>query len=287
MNWIAAGFLMLACAVPAYLLIRRASLGGMPIAVQNLACFIVPLPLFIILALVSGVSLFVTGYQLAILAVSATLFSYLGAKLSLVSIAQAPNPGYSLIISKSYVLMTTIVSLLFFQSTLTVRTALAIGFIVIFSALILIDPKVRNSKRARSTWWLLALGAFFCWGMLAIASKYLLELGVPIYTLLIYRLAIVSLIMILEVKKEGINLWKLRKESKWLFIAIGLFFTGFNYFMQVGFQLAPNIGYINAMNASSIGLVVIGAAIFFHDDLTPRKFIGVLGVIAGLIILVL
>ena len=73
-----------------------------------------------------------------------------------------------------------------------------------------------------------------------------------------------------------------KKDPPW-----GVLGVGFNYGMQQGFVTAPNIGYINAMNASSIGLVVIGAAIFFHDDLSGRKLIGVIGVIAGLIFLVI
>ena len=66
---------------------------------------------------------------------------------------------------------------------------------------------------------------------------------------------------------------------------IGVFASSFNYFMQVGFNLAPNVGYVNAANASSISLLTLLSAYFFKDDLNNRKLIGIIGVTAGLILL--
>ena len=56
--------------------------------------------------------------------------------------------------------------------------------------------------------------------------------------------------------------------------------------MQVGFDLAPNIGYVNAINAASIAAVTVFSALLFKDELTLKKLVGVLGIIFGLIILV-
>lgn len=287
MNWILAGFLMFASSVPAYLLIRRATLKGMPLSVQNMACFLVPLLLYIPMAIVSHTSLVVTAYQFVVLVVSAILFSYLGAKFSLLSMQYAPNPGYSLVISKSYVVFTTLFAMIFFQAVLSVRAAIGVGLIILFSAVILIDPKKKQSGNARPIWLPLTIATFLCWGMLAISSKYLLEIGVPIYVRLIYMLAIVSALIFVDMKKEKVTLTKMSFHHWLLFIMIGIFFTGFNYFMQLGYGLAPNIGYINAINAASIAFVTIGATIFFHDEFSIRKFIGVIGVIAGLILLVI
>jgi hypothetical protein len=72
-----------------------------------------------------------------------------------------------------------------------------------------------------------------------------------------------------------------------VFSTIGILSAAFNYFMQVGIQLAPNVGYVNAVNASSISAVTIGAVLFFHDDFSKRKFLGVIGVTIGLILLVI
>lgn len=287
MHWIVAGFLMFGFSIPGYLLIRKATRIGLSHAMQNMAAFIVPLVMFLFLAVTSGTSLVVSGYQLFVLVVSAVLFSYLGAKLSLLGMQYAPNPGYSLVISKSYVVFTTLFAVLFFQATLTLRTAIAIAMIVLFSALVIVDPKKNiSSTHVRDVWLPFTMLTFLCWGMLAISSKYLLDLGVPIYTRLIYIMTIVSILFAADMKKDRVSFGSLSKDQWIVFILIGICFTGFNYFMQLGYQLAPNIGYINALNAASIAAVTIGAAIVFKDELNIRKFTGVIGVIAGLILLV-
>ena len=61
--------------------------------------------------------------------------------------------------------------------------------------------------------------------------------------------------------------------------------TGFNYFMQLGYTLAPNIGYVNATNAASISLVTIFAILLFKDEFSIKKLVGILGVTAGLLLL--
>jgi uncharacterized membrane protein len=57
--------------------------------------------------------------------------------------------------------------------------------------------------------------------------------------------------------------------------------------MQVGFNLAPNVGFVNAANAASISLLTLAAAFFFKDELTLKKLIGIAGVTAGLLLLFL
>lgn len=281
---------MFVCSVAGYLLIRRATILGMPVPLQNLATFVVPFFVYIPLALMERSSFFVTPYQGAVLVVSAILFSYLGSKFSFESIKYAPNPGYSLIISKSYVLMTTVVSVIFFHSMLSVRAIVGILIILIFSALIMIDPKVTSvlrPKQIQPKWLSLSIGAFFCWGMLAISSKYLLTIGVPIYTRLIYMMVIVSAIILGEMKRNKVSFLAMDSKNRILFILIGVLFAGFNYFMQLGYAVAPNIGYVNAVNVASIALLAVGAAVLFHDDFSKRKFVGVVGVTIGLVLLVL
>ena len=57
--------------------------------------------------------------------------------------------------------------------------------------------------------------------------------------------------------------------------------------MQVGFNLAPNVGFVNAANAASISLLTLMSTFFFKDELTIKKMIGILGVTAGLLLLFL
>lgn len=59
----------------------------------------------------------------------------------------------------------------------------------------------------------------------------------------------------------------------------------FNLGQFEAIKLAPNVGYVNAINAGSIAAVTIFAVLLFKDELTPKKAVGILGVTAGLILL--
>lgn len=287
MNWIVAGLLMFMFSVVQYLLVRKSVLLKTPSQFSNLAMFFIPTVLFYAISLSTNTNLRVSGYELFVIAVLAIFFSYIGNVFSLKSIEVAPNPGYSLVLSKSYVVFTALASIPLFHAVLTVRSSVAIAMILIFSALISITGKVKQAAHVRASWLPLSVGAFFCWGMLSLTSKYLLILGVNIYSRLIYSMAIVTILIFVEMWWKNISFKHLSMNQVGISVLIGICSAGFNYFMQAGFATAPNIGYINAMNASSIGLVVVGSAVFFRDELTMQKFIGVLGVIAGLIILVI
>lgn len=286
MHWTVAGFLMFASSIATYLLVRAASVRNISGSLQNVAMFLVPLFIFVPFAFTVEAGLSVTPYQFILLFLSAVLFSYLGSRWSVISIGYAPNPGYSLILSKSYVVFTTVVAVVLFRADITLRAAAAILLIIAFSSLILIDRKKTHSAGVNPVWLLYAFGAFFCWGMLAITSKYLLEIGVPIYTRLVYVIGIACALFLRDSWKEigSLRAFTLADWAVW--VGMGVFSGAFNYFTQVGYVVAPNIGYINALNAASIAFVTIGASILFHDEFSWRKFTGVIGVIAGLILLV-
>lgn len=129
------------------------------------------------------------------------------------------------------------------------------------------------------------MGAFFCWGLLALSSKYLLNLGVPILTRLIYSMLIATILILGEIKFKKVNIFDITKSQLFTLIMIGLFGSSFAYFMQVGFNLAPNVGYVNAANAASISLLTLMSSLFFKDELTIKKLIGIVGVTIGLIFL--
>ncbi len=68
-------------------------------------------------------------------------------------------------------------------------------------------------------------------------------------------------------------------------MGISIASMGFNGFMQAGYASSPNPGYINAVNAASIAALAPLSSIIFHDPLPWRKFAGVIGVAAGLLLL--
>ena len=285
MNWIISSLIMFVSSVALYLLIRKSALVKNPSQYNNLAMFLIPFFVFVFMGFITHQNFILPLNQLLITIFAAIFFSYIGNVFSLISIERAPNPGYSLVISKSYVVFTTLVAVLIFHSELTLRKAVAIILIVLFSALIMLSQKAVK-KGVDKKWLPLSIGAFFCWGLLSLVSKYLFNQGINIYVFLSYAYLIVSTCVLTEMLKKKFKFNLIKKNPK-IFLLIGLLSTGFNLFMFESIKIAPNVGYVNAINASSISAVTIFAALFFKDELTTKKLIGVLGVTAGLLILLI
>lgn len=285
MNWVVSSLIMFTSSVGLYLFVRKAALAKVSPQYNNLAMFFIPLFLFFSMGILTHQNFLLEPYQYFMIVFIAVVFSYLGNVFSLISIASAPNPGYSLMISKSYVVFTTLVSVLFFNAEITVRKVIAIVLIVSFSSLIMLTQK--QVKLSSDKKWLpLAFGSFFCWGLLSLSSKYLFTQGVNVYVFLTYTYCIVTVCIVLEMMKRKVNFSSI-KSHLWIFLLIGFFSTGFNLFQFLAIQTAPNVGYVNAINASSISAVTLCAILLFKDEFSKRKFIGILGVTVGLLILLL
>lgn len=277
---------MFLSSVVMYVSMRKATLLKIHSYYINLSNFLPPLVFYLILAVFTHPKLSLSFIQFGIVVIVAIFFSYLGSLFSIKSMEIAPNPGYPLTLSKSYVIFTTILAVFLFHSILTFKAVIAILLIVAFSALIAINkPTVKH--KSNSLWVIYAFGSFFCWGMLSLSTKYLLTLGVPVLTRLIYVMAIVSILQISEIKIKKVSLHRLGWKNGLFLIFIGLLSASFNYFQVLGIDLAPNVGFVNAINASSIAVVTICSSILFKDDLTLKKIVGVMGVTCGLILLVI
>lgn len=283
MNWIIASLILFFSSVALYLFVRKSQLLEVPTAFNNLAMFALPSMIYLAVNLFQGNSLALSSIRFLLILFSAFFFSYLGGIFSLVSMKEAPNPGYSLIISKSYVTFTTIAAIPLFGSAITLKNAVAIIFILIFSALIMITKSGKKKVEGKK-WLLYSFGAYFAWGFLALMSKYLLDQGINVMVYIFYLTLFVSLMILTEIKTKKVKLTFNPGIIKTL-ILIGIFSMSFNLFIQIGYIYAPNPGYINAVNASSISLVTLASAYFFKDELTLRKIIGVFGVTGGLILL--
>jgi len=284
MNWIIASILMFLSSVVLYLFVRKSNSLKTPQQLNNLAMFLIPLIVYLLLAINTPTRFTLKPFEYLIILIQGIFFSYLGNAFSLKGIGYSPNPGYSLIISKSYVVFTAVASVFIFSSPLTFKSVIAILCIVAFSALIIID-KNKNKTDSNKLWLPYTIGAFFCWGLLALSSKYLLNLGVPILTRLIYSMIVVTILILGEIKVKKVNIFNISKSQLLTLLMIGIFGSSFNYFMQVGFDLAPNVGYVNATNAASISLLTLMSAFIFKDELSLKKMIGIVGVTAGLIFL--
>lgn len=286
MSWIAYSMLMFFSSVAMYLAVRKSSLLKTPTYLTNLAMFAVPMIAYLFIGTLGQHSLSVTFLQaIAIIAV-AVFFSYLGNTASLKAIDIAPNPGYSLVISKSYVLFTTIVAFIFLHGELTLRKAIAILLVVGFSALVLINPK--DTKKTHDNRWVtLSLAAFFAWGFLILSSKYLFLHGVDTIAFLLYTFVVVT-ICILTMNSRNLKSVKTVSFTGWGLLAIvGICATLFNLGNFEGVRLAPNVGYVNAINVASNSVVTVLAVLLFKDELTLKKAIGVAGVIGGICLLLI
>lgn len=286
MNWIIASLLMFVSSVALYLSVRKSNELKTPRQLNNLAMFLIPLLVYFLLILKTPTNFTLQPLEYFIILIQGIFFSYLGNVFSLKGIEYSPNPGYSLIISKSYVIFTAIASIFIFSAPLTIQSVIAIIFIIMFSALITID-KDKNRTTSNKLWFPYTMGAFFCWGLLALSSKYLLNLGVPILTRLILSMIVTTILIFGEVIYKKIEWRNLSKNQLNTLLLIGIFGASFNYFMQVGFNLAPNVGFVNAANAASISLLTLASAFFFKDELTIRKMMGIFGVTGGLLLLFL
>lgn len=268
-----------------YLAVRKSSLQKFPTQFNNLAMFSVPLLIYLMIGISRGLNYSISLPNFIIIVIASFLFSYLGNVASLKSIEISPNAGYSLVISKSYVVLTTIISLLFLGGELTLRKGVAICLIVLFSALVIIDPK-KTKKVASNLWLYYTMFAFFAWGFLSLTIKYLSLHGVNTLVMLTYLYVFVTLFIVLEALKFKVNKnifvlgWK-------YFLSIGVFSSLFNYFNFYAVSIAPNVGYVNAINASSISLVTILSVLLFKDELSVRKLIGIFGVTGGLLLLLI
>lgn len=284
MNWIIASLLMFFSSVALYLCVRKSNSLKTPQQLNNLAMFLIPVLVYLGLTINAPTRFALKPFEYLLILIQGIFFSYLGNVFSLKGIELSPNPGYSLIISKSYVVFTAIASIFIFSAPLTMKSVIAIAFIVLFSALITID-KDKNRSSSNKLWFPYTMGAFFCWGFLALTSKYLLNMGVPILTRLILSMIVVTILIFGEMKVKKVSVLRITKPQIITLLLIGIFGASFNYFMQVGFNLAPNVGFVNAANAASISLLTLASALIFKDELTVKKMIGIAGVTAGLILL--
>jgi drug/metabolite transporter (DMT)-like permease len=282
MSWIIPAILLFISSVFLYLLVRKNQLENIPHVVSNLAMFAIPAVVFAGMNVVQGIPFYLRSDLLAIIFLAALFCSYLGNVFSLVGIDLSPNPGYSLIISKSYVVFTSVAAIYLFHSTLTLKSIFAILLIIVFSALITVSKE--KKKKYHNLWVVYSLGAFFAWGILALVSTYLISQNVPVTVTLFWLSLFVSIFVSAEIfiRKPDI---KYTRKAVTLFIAIGIASSIFNLCMQIGYKLAPNPGYINAANAASISLLTVMAHYFYKDELNIRKVIGIIGVTIGLIIL--
>jgi len=82
------------------------------------------------------------------------------------------------------------------------------------------------------------------------------------------------------------SLLKYKKQFGLLFL-LGLASGLANILMWDAFVRAPNMGYVNAIQTTGVAIISLLAVKLFGDELTKQKMLGIAGVIAGLLLIVL
>lgn len=288
MNWILAGILTIVFSNIYYLILRIAQQKGIDAKYYMVANYSIPTLLFYILGKAQGISFVISLHWFIIIALVSIFLSYIGGLISYWGISEAPNAGYSVIIQKSYAIFTSIASIFLFAAPLPLWKFGAI-ILIIFSAAIVMGLGDTKSKKSNSIRWIVwSIVAFFCFGALRLAGKYIITGGVPLLVELFYVQIIVTgisvLVLIKDHKKNPIK-WSPSTLS--ILIAIGVSVSGFYYFLQTADINAPNLGYSSAMNVAANAFYTVLVAKLLHDEFSKRRFLGVLGVCAGVILLLL
>lgn len=283
MNWIIIAILVMLSSSLMYLIIRKAKEKKCGVEFQNLAIFFVPTFIYFIYNIIFSKNMVLDLKYILIILIAAVCFSWLGNYFSLKAIEKAPNPGGSLMIQKSYTIMTTILSVFLFSSKITLKSIIGIIIVLLFMAFIIIE-KQNNQKKEQSPWLIYTFLAFFGFGFLSLTITYLGRQGIESTVINFYICLIVSIISIIQISIKKVKI-RIDKNNIYIMFGIGICSAMFNFCLTYGYQIAPNPGFISASNAASIAILTILYKIFFNDKLSKQKIIGVTGVLIGLIIL--
>lgn len=281
--WIFFSFLMFVSSNLLYLSIRKAQKDGISNSVYSVTMFLIPSLAYFIMAQLTKTTLILPFSSILLIILTAFLWSYLGNYFSLKGIQFAPNPGYSLVIQKSYSVLATLGAVLLFGASFSFDKLIGILIILLFTVLISIDSK---SKKSKNSWILFSLLAHLSFAFGSLMSKYFLNIGLQPYQYLFYITLFVGILNLIETKKRNIS-FKLSKQNWITIILIGLFSIGFNLSMQFAYRIAPNLGYVVAINTSSIMSLTLLSSVIFKDSLSKQKVVGIIGVMIGLLILTL
>jgi drug/metabolite transporter (DMT)-like permease len=285
-NWIFFSALMFGFSVCTYVLTRKLQVAKVDNRIISYAVGALPLPALFIYNLLQGANFGVELGTFFMLACTGIFFSYLGNKLSIEATKDAPNPGYSLIIQKSYAPFTALVGVLLFNQVISLAGVMAIFIIIISAAQILIGSgpvKFSGSKG----WIIRSFGAFFLFGVLSIVSKYIMGQNVTPYLLAFFNFFFAGIAFSIDYRKalQPSELKKLSLVTIITLLIIGTSNALFNIAMFTAIKQAPNIGYVNIINSSSITAITLLSALLFKDKLTLQKILGVVGVTCGLVLL--
>lgn len=283
MNWILASAIMFVSSIAYYLTIRLGQKKGVTVKEYMVINYPLPTMVFCIMLLMGHGSFQLPLHVIPLVFFHGIVLEYVGATLSYKAMQQAPNAGYSLVIQKSYAIYTSIAAIFLFHATLSLWKFGAILLVIIFAGILSIDPK--KTHKGTSNWFLLSLLPFLCFGSNALVSKYAVTTGANLVTYLFWLFLLMSVITLFDRYRKGgpmvnISHWK-------TLILIGISGTSFYYFKNAAQIIAPNVGYVGAINTASNAFVALFIALIYKEHMSWVKFFAVIGIVAGIIFIIL
>ena len=270
-----------------YLIIKKAQIEKIESKLYMVANFSIPTILYFIINQTKHTNIFIDFKLIFAIFLISLFLNYIGSVVSYYGMIEAPNAGYSVVIQKSYAIYTSLAAIYLFSSPLPVKNFLAILVIIFFTALLSISPDTKISFK-NYRWVAYSFIAFFCFGTLRLGNKMVINAGAPTLALLFWATFFTTIIAAIDlfINRKSIKT-KLTPKNILILMGIGVSVSFFYYFLQVADVIAPNIGYSSAINAASNAFYTVVVALIFKDHLSWKKFLAVLGVTAGLILLVL
>ncbi len=278
---------MFVSSIAYYLLVKKAQMNGIDSKVYMAVNFFVPSLFYVLMAWQQNISLFLPLPILAGLILSRGVVNYYGSIAGYLGMKDAPNAGYSVIIQKGYSVFTAIAAVFLFGSELSPVKYGAIVWTILCAAALSIEPgKKLTLNNYRWLWY--SLIAFFAFGITRLFGKYYAGLGVSTMAMLFWTSFSIFVMSVVElVRKKSWKTYVNSKENAGVLILLGLSVTSFYYFLQTAELAAPNIGYVNTISLGSNAVLTLFSALIFRDTFSWKRFLCVLGVCVGIVILVI
>ncbi len=285
MNWVIYSAIMFFGSISYYLVVKKVQNLGVNKDLYMLINSIVPTLLFLVLSLIIKGNLNISWVGFIIAAFTAFILNYFGSVTGYLGIKDAPNAGYSVIIQKSYAIYTTVISVWLFNSEFSLYKIFGIALTLVFTAIISVEKSEKKFKVGK--WVIYSLISFLLFGGTTITAKYINIIGDDpnIYMFWVMLMTVLISTVPFIKSKQKISLKENKNQLLWLFLMsalVSIFYWGKN----MSTITAPNIGYTGAINASSNAFLTIISALIYKQELKFVKFLSVIGVTIGIIILI-
>lgn len=283
MSWVIASLLMFSFSISFYLAVKKLQVLNVDKRIIALANYIFPTIIFLIISIIQGQRIIFPLFFILSIMVLRVIFNYVGTIAGYKSMQEAPNAGYSLVIQKSYAIYTLFAAALIYGSEISLRRFLLSGFILLCASLVAFSKTTKTTKSYR--WALYAVLAMFSFGSISLSSKYFAAQGIQPAPQLFWTCLLTLFVTIGDSARVKLNFVKISREVSIYMVILGLSVSGLYFYKLVAELAAPNIGYVAAINASSNAVYTVLVAKIFGDTLSPKKFLAIIGMTIGLILL--